>query len=101
MHAANVTARKAAAIAKSDKPKWDVRTEAFHTFKRRVMMWAELHCIENLLTRPPAADMSDLECHNVACRTILLALSATNIDYSADTTYMCEAWQILLERHEP
>ena len=57
--------------------------------------------IEYLLTRPPAGDMSDLECHNVARRTILLALSATDTDYTADTTYLCEAWQLLLERHEP
>ena len=45
--------------------------------------------------------MSDFECHNVARRTILLALSATDIDYTADTTCLCEAWQLLLERHEP
>ena len=89
------------AIAKSDKPKWDVRTEPFHTFKRRVMIWAESHCIEHLLTNPPAGSMSDFECHNVARRTILLALSATDTDYTADTTYLCEAWQLLLERHEP
>ena len=31
--AVNVSGGKAAAIAKSDKPKWDVRTEPFHTFK--------------------------------------------------------------------
>ena len=36
--AVNVTGGKAAAIAKSDKPKWDVKTEPFHTFKRRVMI---------------------------------------------------------------
>ena len=34
----NVSGGKAAAIAKSDKPKWDVRSEPFHTFKRRVMI---------------------------------------------------------------
>ena len=61
----NVAGRKAAAKAKSDKPKWDVKTEPFHTFKRRVMIWAESHCIEHLLTRPPAGDMSDFECQNV------------------------------------
>ena len=99
--AVNVSGGKAAAIAKSDKPKWDVKSEPFHTFKRRVMIWAESHCIEHLFTRPPAGDMSDFECHNVARRTILLALSATLIDYTADTTYLCEAWQLLLERHKP
>ena len=36
--AVNVTGGKAAAIAKSDKPKWDVKSEPFHTFKRRVMI---------------------------------------------------------------
>ena len=36
--AVNVSGGKAAAIAKSDKPKWDVRSEPFHTFKRRVMI---------------------------------------------------------------
>ena len=45
--------------------------------------------------------MSDFECHNVARRTILLALSATDTDYTSDTTYLFEAWQLLLERHEP
>ena len=96
--ARNVTGGKAAAIAKSDEPKWDVKTKPFHTFKRRVMIWAESHCIEHLLMRPPVGDMSDFECHNVACRTIMLALSATDTDYTADTTYLCEAWQLLLER---
>ena len=65
------------------------------------MMWAESHCIEHLPTRPHAGDMSDFECHNVARRTIMLALSATDTDYTADTTYLCEAWRLLLERHEP
>ena len=48
--AMNVSGGKAAAIAKSDKPKWDVKTKPFHTFKCRVMIWAESHCIEHLLT---------------------------------------------------
>jgi len=99
--AVNVTGGKAAAIAKSDKLKWDVKTEPFHAFHRRVMIWAESHGIEHLLMRPPAGDMSDFECHNVARRTILLALSSTDTDYTADTTYLCEAWQLLLQRHEP
>ena len=99
--AVNVTGGKAAAIAKSDKPKSDVKSEPFHTFKRRVIIWAESHCIEHLLTSPPAGSMSEFECHNVARRTILLALSTTDTDYTADTTYLCEAWQLLLERHEP
>ena len=99
--AVNVTGGKAAAITKSDKPKWDVRSEPFHTFKRRVVIWAESHGIEHLLTNPPAGSMSEFVCHNVARRTILLALSATDTDYTADTTYLCEAWQLLLERHEP
>ena len=34
-------------------------------------------------------------------RTILLALPVTDTDYTADTTCLCEAWQLLLERHEP
>ena len=46
--AVNVTEGKAAAIAKSEKPRWDVKTEPFHTFKRRVMIWAESHCIESI-----------------------------------------------------
>ena len=90
--AVNVTGGKAAAIAKSDKPKWDVICEPFHTFKRRVVIWAESHGIEHLLTNPPTVSMSEFECHNVARRTILLALSATDTDYTADTTYLCEAW---------
>ena len=55
--------------------------------------------------QPPAGDTSDFECHNVARRTILLALSATDTsvrtDYNADTTYLCEAWKLLLDRHQP
>ena len=98
--AVNVSGGKAAAIANSDKPKWDVKFEPFHTFKRRVMIWAESHCIEHLLTSPPMGNLSDYECHNVARRKILLALSATDVDYTADTTYLFEAWQLLLEHHE-
>ena len=97
----NVTVGKAVAISKSDKPNSDVKSEPFHTFKRCVIIWAESHCIEHLLTRPPAGNMSDFECHNEARRTILLALTATDTDYTASTTYLCEAWQFLLERHEP
>ena len=40
MPTVNLSGGKAAAIAKSDKPKWDVKTELiepFHTFQRRVM----------------------------------------------------------------
>ena len=99
--ALNVTGGKAAAIAKSDNPKWDVKSEPFHTFKCRVTIWAESQCIEHLLSRPPAGDMSDFECHNVARRTILPALFAADTDNTADTTCLCEAWQLLLERHEP
>ena len=29
--------------------------------------------------------------------TIMLALSATDTDYTADTTYLCEAWTLLFE----
>ena len=65
------------------------------------MIWAESHYIEHFLTGPPAGSMSEFECDNVARRKILLALSATDTDYTADTTYLCEAWQLLLERHEP
>ena len=39
--AVNTTGGKAAAIAKSDKPRWDVKTEPFHKLKRRVMICAE------------------------------------------------------------
>ena len=73
--AVNVTGGKAAAIAKSDKPKWEVKSEPFHTFKRRVMIWAESQCIEHLLTSLPAGKTSEYECQNVARRTFLLALS--------------------------
>ena len=88
MPAINITGGKAAAIAKSDKPKHDVKTEPFHTFKRRVVIWAESHGIEHLLTNPPAGSMSEFECHNVARRTILLALSAMDTVYTADTSYL-------------
>ena len=36
--AVNVSGGKAAVIAKSDKPKWDVKSEPFPTFKRRVIL---------------------------------------------------------------
>ena len=65
------------------------------------MVWAESHYIEHLLSRPPTGDMSDFDGYSVARRTILLALFATDTDYTADSTYLCEAWQLLLERHEP
>ena len=60
------------------------------------MNWAELHCIEHLLIQLPAGNMSDFECHDVARRTILLALSATDTDYTADTIYLCSiCWSVM------
>ena len=72
----------AAAIAKSDKPKWDVKTDPFHTYKRRVMIWAEPLCIEHLLIQP--VDMVEFECQTVA-------QSASDTNSTADTTCLCEA----------
>ena len=34
----NVSQRKALAVAKSEKPKWDTQKEPFHRCKRRVMI---------------------------------------------------------------
>ena len=34
----NVPEKKALAVAKYEKPKWDTKKEPFHTFKRRVMI---------------------------------------------------------------
>ena len=45
--------------------------------------------------------MSEYECHNVARRPIMLHLSTTDTDYTADTAYQCEEWLLMLERHEP
>ena len=65
------------------------------------MIWAESLKIEHLLTCPPLGDVVDFECHDVARRIILLSLSAADTDYTADTTYLCEAWTLSLDRHEP
>ena len=75
--------------------------EPFHTFKRRVMIWAESLKIEHLLTSPPLGHVVDFECHDAARRIILLSLSAADTDYTADTTYLYEAWKLLLDRHKP
>ena len=45
----NVPENKALAVAKSEKPKWDTQKDPFHTFKRRVTIWAESLKIEHLL----------------------------------------------------
>ena len=97
----SVPEKKALAVAKSEKSKWDTQKESFHTFKRRVMIWAEPLKIEHLLTGPPLGDVLDFECHDAARRIILLSLSAADTDYTADTTYLYEAWNLLLDRHEP
>ena len=57
-------------VTKSEKPKWDTQKEPFHTFKRRVMIWAELLKIEHLLTGPPLGDVVDFEFHDAARRII-------------------------------
>ena len=46
-------------------------------------------------------DVSHFECHDVARRIILLSLSAADTDYTADTAYLYEAWNLLVDRHEP
>ena len=66
-----------------------------------VMIWAESLNIEHLLTSPPLGDVVDFEFHDAARRIILLSLSAADTDYTADTTYLYEAWNLLLDRHEP
>ena len=48
----NVPAKKALVVAKSEKPKWDIQKEPFHTCKRRVTIWAESLKIEHLLNGP-------------------------------------------------
>ena len=97
----NVSEKKALAVAKSEKPKWDIQKEPFHTFKHRDMIWAESLKIEHLLTGPPLGDVVDFECHDAARHNILLSLSAADTDYTADTTYLYGAWNLLLDRHEP
>ena len=97
----NVPEKKALAVAKYEKPKWDTQKEPFHTLNRPVMIWAESLKIEHLLTCPPLGDVVDVECHDAARRIILLFLSAADTDYTADTTYLYEAWILLLDRHEP
>ena len=65
------------------------------------MIWAKSLKIEHLLTGPPLGDVSDFECHDAARRIILLSLSAADTYYTANTTYPYEAWNLLLDRHEP
>ena len=60
----NVPEKKALAVAKSEKHKWYTQKEPFHTFKRRVMIWAVSLKIEHLLTGPPLGDVVDFECHD-------------------------------------
>ena len=43
----------------------------------------------------------DFECHDAARSIILLSLSAADTDYTADTTCLYEAWNLLIDRHEP
>ena len=52
-----VPEKKALAIAKSEKPKWDTQKRHFHTFKRRIMIRAESLKTEHLLTGPPSGDV--------------------------------------------
>ena len=87
----DVSQRKALAVVKSEKPKWDTQKDPFHTFKRRVMIWAQSLKIGHLLTGPPLGDVAEFECHDAARRIILLSLSAADTDYTADTTYLYEA----------
>ena len=54
----SVPEKKALAVAKYEKPKWDTQKEPFHTFKRRVMIWAESIKIEHLLSGPPLGDIT-------------------------------------------
>ena len=65
------------------------------------MIWAESLKTENLLNGPPLGDVVDFECHDAARRIILLSLSAADTEYTANTTYLYEAWKLLLDRHEP
>ena len=97
----SVPEKKALAVAKPEKPKWDTQKEPFHTFERRVMIWAESLKIEHLLTGPPLGDVVDFECHDTARRSILLSWSAEDTDYTADTTYLYAAWSLLLDHQEP
>ena len=45
-------------------------------------------------------DIVDFECYDVARRIILLSFSAADTDYTADTTYLYAAWNVLLDCHE-
>ena len=97
----NVSQRMALAVAKSEKPKWDTQKEPFHTLKRRVMIWVGSLKIEHLLIDPPLGDVAEFECHDAARRIVLLSLSAADTDCTADTTHLYEAWNLLLDHHEP
>ena len=91
----------AASIAKSPPPKWDFDKEPFFTYKRKITIWAESHKIDHLLTQRPRRSQNEHEKHDVARRGILLALPGHDIDYVADTTYLFEAWSLLVSKYLP
>ena len=68
----NVPEKKALAVAKSEKPRWGTQKKPFHTFKCRVMIWAESLKIVQFLTGPPLGDEVDFECHDAARCIVLL-----------------------------
>ena len=45
--------------------------------------------------------VSEFEYNDAARRIILPSLPAADTECTADTTYLCEAWNLLLDRHEP
>ena len=84
----NVPDKKALAVAKSEKPKWDTQKEPFDitlhivsALEECVIIWAESFKIEHLLIGPPLGNVSDFECHDAARRIILLSPSAAGTEY--------------------
>ena len=84
----NVPEKKALAVAKSEKAKWDTQKEPFHTFKRRVMIWAESLKMEHLLTGPPLGDVVDFECHDAAASFRFPCQQLKQITLLTQHTYM-------------
>ena len=58
----------ATSIAKSASPKWESKTESFHTFKRKVMIWTETHNMDHRLSQCPRRSQHEFKKHDVARR---------------------------------
>ena len=95
----HLNAGAATSLEKGMQPKWDLKTERFYDFKRKVDIWAASHDIAHLFERPPYP--SDSIKHDAARRIILLSLPNHDQQYVLGTSYLSEAWEMLLVKYMP